>query len=162
MIFREIKRGIFFFGLLLVAISAQAQKPALVFINGVDRSICDIFRSGRCIGQQWDNGTVTITLNGINVSTIYGKTSTGNSLASALAAKIPVSVPGMSASVSGGTVSVTPSDFTNFSITASAVSSDPVTFGGSSFDASVSDQVRFFPSMSYSLSSMLPLGTRAL
>src|SRR6478609_8733995 len=145
MIFRKIKRSLFFFGLLLVAISAQAQKPALVFINGVDRSICDIFRNGQCIGRQWDGGTVTITINGINVSTIYGRTSTGTSLASALAASIPASVPGMSASASGGTVSVTPSDFTNFSITASATSSDPVTFGGSSFFTSVSDPGSLFP-----------------
>jgi hypothetical protein len=145
MIFREIKRTLLFFGLLLAAISAQAQRPALVDIGGVDRSICDIFRSGQCIGRQWDSGTVTITINGINVSTIYGRTSTGTSLASALAAKIPGTVPGMSASSSGGTVSVTPSDFSNFSITASATSSDPVTFGGSSFFTSVSDPGSLFP-----------------
>lgn len=145
MIFREIKRSIFFFALLLAGLSAQAQNPALVSIGGVDRSICDIFRNGQCIGAQWDGGTVTITINGINVSTTYGRTSTGTSLASALAAKIPTVVPGMTASSSGGTVSVMPNDFTNFSITASAVSSDPVTFGGSSFFTSVSDPGSLFP-----------------
>jgi hypothetical protein len=142
---RHTKYIVLFLGFLLVAISAQAQKAALVSISGVERSICDIFTGGRCIGQQWDSGTVTITINGINVSTIYGKFSTGTSLAASLATKIPTAVPGMSASASGVTVSVTPSDFSNFSITASAVSSDPVTFGGSSFFTSVSDPGSLFP-----------------
>lgn len=141
MLFRKMKTTLYLFGLLFAPIVAQAQRPALVQIGGVELYNCDIWRSGTCIGKQWDTGSVTITINGSGVSTTYGHYSTASSIASALAAAIPTSVPGMSASASGSTVSVMPNDFTNFSITASTTSSQ----GLYSFDASVSDPGSLFP-----------------
>src|SRR5215831_13621391 len=86
--------------LLLVSALAQAQPPAQVAILGVERSICDIFTGGRCIGAQYDAGKVTVTINGTPVSVNYGKGSTNTGLASALATAIPTAVSGVSASAS--------------------------------------------------------------
>jgi hypothetical protein len=136
----NMKRAVFVAGLFFAAMIGQAQQPALVTVTGgPDRFICDIFRSGRCIGAQYDSGTVTVTISGTNYSVIYGKTSTAAGLAAALAGRIP------GATVSGSTIAITSNDFANFSLSASVVSSDPVTFGGSAFGVSTADPGVIFP-----------------
>lgn len=56
---------------------------------------------GGCSGPIWDTGTVTLTVNGKNVSTTYGEGSTAQGIASALCSQMTSSFPAQCTSTNG-------------------------------------------------------------
>ncbi len=118
------------------------QATGSVTISGREVFNCANVVRGRCIGQIWDTGTVSITVNGVTDSAPYGSTSTSSTIATALATAIngdgnsPVT-----ASVSGSTVNFTAKQGganTNYSLSASSSTNDPTDFGGPSFSGAPS------------------------
>jgi RHS repeat-associated protein len=105
-----------------------------VTIGGsADNSFCPF---DTCINQGqyvYDSGNVQITVNGSSKSTTYGRFSTPSSIALALANAIngDTTYP-VTASLSGATIhlsSAQPGTNTNYSLSASSVTSDPADFG---------------------------------
>ncbi len=88
---------------------------------------------------KFDSGTVSITVNGVLSSVTYGSASTSSSIATALAGVINSNGninSLVSASTSGTTVSITAKQAgsqTDYSLSATAATSDPTDFPGGSF-----------------------------
>ena len=95
-----------------------------------------------CPHTFWDTGSVSISINGHTDSVSYGQHDTPLTIASGLVSAINGdSAAPVTASASGATVNLTAKTTgvaTNYSLSATATTSDPSDFGGSSFAATVS------------------------
>jgi RHS repeat-associated protein len=125
----------------------QAATPGsgTVTINGTERSkttnpCLPAHRS--CPVTIYDSGPVSITVNGVASSTNYGQGSTTTSIATNLAAAVNNNSNSPVTATSSGSVvtltSKTGGAATNYSLSASATTSDPTDFGSASFTTSTS------------------------
>src|SRR5713226_2047033 len=93
-------------------------------------------------GTTYDSGTVWINVNGFQVSTSYGQTSTGSSVASALATALNGSGSPVTASASGSGISLTSratGSISNYSLSAGSSTANPGGyFSNPSFTVSLS------------------------
>ena len=93
-----------------------------------------------CPRTVWDSGTVSVTVNGFSVSASYGSSSTGATIASALASAFngnsssPVTASASSATLT--LVSKATGTASNYAFSSSSSTSDPTDFGGPSFAVS--------------------------
>ncbi len=90
----------------------------------------------------YDTGTVTATVNGFQVSVPYQQGSTGGTLAAALANAFNTnSSSPVTATVSGASITLTAAAGTNFTISTSSSTSQPVAFGDPSFTLTLSENL---------------------
>jgi len=121
-----------------VAISGNEQS-AQICTHHLAGGDCETYRTA------YDSGTVSITVNGVYVSTSYGEGSTASTIASALVTAIN-STPGtlVVASANGSAVLLTAKATgvgTNYTLSSTSSTSQPATFGGPSFSSSPSGSV---------------------
>lgn len=107
--------------------------------------ICTQHLAGGDCGRyrtQYDSGTVSMTVNGILVSTTYGTGTIGSSIASALAGALNSNgSSGVTASVNGATIvltAITAGGGTNYPLSATSSTNYPADFDGPSFYATPS------------------------
>jgi RHS repeat-associated protein len=117
---------------------ADAAGSGRVTISGTEQSVPSCFND-RCFND-WDTGTVTVTVNGFSKSVSYGQADTSSTLASNLAVAFngDGSSP-VNASAAGTVVTLTAKSTgstTNYSLSSSSVTNDSGTFGGPSFTPS--------------------------
>lgn len=108
-----------------------------VSLDGADQSVVTCDDSGRNCHTIYDRGTISITVEGFQASTTYGKISTSSGLASTLAAQLNGVGSPVTASVSGSTINLTSSaagSASNYSLSISSSSNDSNDFGSGSFD----------------------------
>ena len=107
-----------------------------VTISGSEQSFIPDCTRPPC-ARVYDHGTVTISVGGVSKSTTYGANSTATSLASILASAFNTDVASpVSATSSSGTINFASrlsGGSTNYSISASSVTSDPLDFPSGSF-----------------------------
>ena len=112
-----------------------------VTINGTEQWICDPLVPLPQCSKLYDSGTISVTVGSFTVNASYGQSSSANSIASALSSLLNGTGSPVTASASGGTITLTSrvtGSSTNYSISASSSNNDPTNFPSPSFYPSVS------------------------
>lgn len=127
----------------LIVAASGSPGTGSVSISGTEKGVC-LANCRPCAKTcaTWDEGSVTVTVNGFSASAGYGKGSTSFAIAQTIASVFNnnCSSP-VSATVSGSTITLTArtnGTATNYSLSASSSSDDPKDFPTPSFTATTS------------------------
>ncbi len=108
-----------------------------VAINGSEQSVwyypCGV---SSCPTQVWDNGGISITVNGFTANASYGQSSTTSSLASLLVSGLNLGSSPVTATLSGTVITITAKTTggaTNYSLSATSSTNNSQFFSGPSF-----------------------------
>lgn len=121
-------------GAVIISGNEQSAQICTHHLAGGD---CEFYRT------VYDSGTVSMTVNGVYVSTSYGEGSTASTIASALVTALNSNgTSGVTASVNGtvlvSLIATTKGAGTNYTLSSTSSTSQLATFGGPSFSAEAS------------------------